>query len=231
MKFLFAFFLILLSFGCSSKYTEYNSHGFGGGFGNVNGEKHFNKGGKNNCVGEVDFVNSTDSSILIGISETPENDVQIKPNLKHNGFKELPKNLNIGMNKVNLIQKERKSSFPRWNRYLNKQEQPRKTLLIIVGIAVILGLLGSILGLVNLLLGRDHIAGLIIGFSIGFSVIFVLTLFAFDIDKLFKKYSNKPSKSTNDLLKLMGLWLAGFLLKIALAILALIFALGLAIAR
>jgi hypothetical protein len=84
---------------------------------------------------------------------------------------------------------------------------------------------------VNLLLGRDHIAGLIIGFSIGFSVIFVLTLFAFDIDKLFKKYSNKPSKSTNDLLKLMGLWLAGFLLKIALVILALIFLLGLLFAR
>jgi hypothetical protein len=109
---------------------------------------------------------------------------------------------------------------------LRKLKQPRKTIVIIVAIGVILGLLGSLVSLGYILAGRAHVGGLGLAFSLGFAALFLLGLLGYDLDIAVAKF-----KKRGEYLKVFGLGLLRFIVILSMFLIALGLALGLALAR
>ncbi len=225
------FLLMVLLFSCSPKFTEYNSSGFGGGFASSKMSNH-----------NVHEIRKLSLDCLVDDSVDSCALLSNQPNLLGtNHFVNMihpsdivkPKNLqsNVKLNSEQHILKQfftPKSSLkqPFFQKILNRQKQPRKTILIIVGIGILLGLLGSIVGLFNLLIGRTDIGGIIIGLSLAFAVLMSLILALFDLDVILGKLKQRGIKTANDFFKIMGIYLLRLAIVVCFVILIFLLALS-----
>lgn len=234
MRFYFLISVLAILSSCAPKYSEFNANGFGGGMSSmkvhqkmdvqVSVPQNQNKQEKTNLL--------EDTVPELQNSKPLRNDVlcifndQFKTNTQNSVFPSVIDGKRIKENKVELSERDGLQSDPFYNRYLRKLKQPRKTIVIIVAIGVILGLLGSLVSLGYILAGRAHVGGLGLAFSLGFAALFLLGLLGYDLDIAVAKF-----KKRGEYLKVFGLGLLRFIVILSMFLIGLGLVLGLALAR
>lgn len=234
MRSYFSIFILAILSACSPKYSEYNANGFGGGMSSFKAQQKMDV-----QVSVTQNQNNVEKPKLLEREATESQSVKplnddvavILENscetLMHESVS--PKfGLAKGMNEIKsaLRMNDVNQNVPFYKRILSKITQPRKTIVIVVAIGVILGLLGSLVSLGYILAGRAHVGGLGLAFSLGFAALFLLGLLAYDLDIAVAKF-----KKRGEYFKVFGLGLLRFIVILALVLTVLGLALGLAFAR
>lgn len=234
MRFYFLISVLAILTSCAPKYSEYNANGFSGGMSSFKAQQKMDvqvsvPQNQNNQlksriierevleVPNTNPLNDEESVILENSCETQMHK-SVSPKI----------GLAKGMNEIKsaLRMSDVHQNVPSYKRILSKITQPRKTIVIVVAIGVILGLLGSLVSLGYILAGRAHVGGLGLAFSLGFAALFLLGLLAYDLDIAVAKF-----KKRGEYLKVFGLGVLRFIVILALVLTVLGLALGLAFAR